>query len=291
MNTSFFAVYDGHGGHAVSQYCSEKLPDYIKNTEAYKSGDIEKALIDGYLGFDTTLTTEDVMKRLREIALDKPEGAEESEIDEEEDISEMYKEASMPIEKVIEKYASGLMEKKKKPESTSGDCSASSSGDQASCSKVIDEGPTSTNDDNDAQNGVSSSKSIVESSEVAEPCNGTSEAAASSACQPETSSSDKTTESADSTCLNGVVSTSEEVADSSGAIQENGNIAKKGKGKALMKTKGVVEVASPKQARERRTTNDLYERFLNNTPYEEDESESESEEEDDKSFEPPQGNL
>lgn len=72
VNTSFFAVYDGHGGHEVSQYCADKLPDYIKNTEAYRTGDIEKALVDGYLGFDATLTKEDVIEQLKRIAQDKP---------------------------------------------------------------------------------------------------------------------------------------------------------------------------------------------------------------------------
>lgn len=72
VNTSFFAVYDGHGGHEVSEYCAKNLPDYIKNTEAYKAGDIEKALVDGYLGFDATLLQEDVIEQLNRIAQDKP---------------------------------------------------------------------------------------------------------------------------------------------------------------------------------------------------------------------------
>lgn len=77
VNTSFFGVYDGHGGHEVSQYCAEKLPEFIKNTEAYKAGDIERALVDGYLEFDGTLVKEDVVQQLKRIAQDKSSGVSE----------------------------------------------------------------------------------------------------------------------------------------------------------------------------------------------------------------------
>lgn len=63
-----FAVYDGHGGHEVATYCAQKLPDFIKQTEAYKNGDIRQALIDAFLGFDATLTTPEVVSILKELA-------------------------------------------------------------------------------------------------------------------------------------------------------------------------------------------------------------------------------
>ncbi|CAG9831927.1 unnamed protein product [Diabrotica balteata] len=100
-NTSLFAVYDGHGGHEVAQYCSQKLPQFIKDTQAYKDGDIMQALIQGFLEFDATIPTKDVVAVLKEIAGEK-EGDEES--DEEENVDHLYEEACMPIEKVIEKY-------------------------------------------------------------------------------------------------------------------------------------------------------------------------------------------
>uniref|UniRef100_A0A6P7GYY9 protein-serine/threonine phosphatase n=1 Tax=Diabrotica virgifera virgifera TaxID=50390 RepID=A0A6P7GYY9_DIAVI len=100
-NTSLFAVYDGHGGHEVAQYCSQKLPQFIKDTQAYKDGDIMQALIQGFLEFDATIPTKDVVAVLKEIAGEK-EGEEES--DEEENVDNLYEEATMPIEQVIEKY-------------------------------------------------------------------------------------------------------------------------------------------------------------------------------------------
>ncbi|KAF7273897.1 putative protein phosphatase CG10417 [Rhynchophorus ferrugineus] len=98
-NTAYFAVYDGHGGHEVAQYCSEKLPDFIKNTDAYKGGNLEQALIDGFLGFDSTIATPEIISVLQDIAADH-----EADESEEENVSHLYAEAVMPIEKVIEKY-------------------------------------------------------------------------------------------------------------------------------------------------------------------------------------------
>lgn len=67
-NTSLFAVYDGHGGAEVATYCSQNLPNFIKNTEAYKSGDMVKALTDAFLGFDASIATKEVMDILKELA-------------------------------------------------------------------------------------------------------------------------------------------------------------------------------------------------------------------------------
>lgn len=67
-DTSFFAVYDGHGGHEVATYCALNLPDFIKNLDVYKKGDLIKALEEGYLEFDKTLTREDVIKVLHVVA-------------------------------------------------------------------------------------------------------------------------------------------------------------------------------------------------------------------------------
>ncbi|KYN02659.1 PREDICTED: probable protein phosphatase CG10417 [Cyphomyrmex costatus] len=107
-NVSLFAVYDGHGGHEVATYCARNLPDFIKQTEAYKKGDIRQALIDAFLGFDETLTKPEVVNVLKELAGTSTEKKESdlNESDEEENVSNLCMEATMPLEQVMAKYQS-----------------------------------------------------------------------------------------------------------------------------------------------------------------------------------------
>lgn len=112
-DTSFFAVYDGHGGREVAEYCSKKLPEFIKNTPAYKTGDIEQALIEGFLEFDKTLCTPEVIEELRKLQkLVDENGEEESDV--EENVKNLYEEAAMPIEEVIKKYKKSVNESDEK---------------------------------------------------------------------------------------------------------------------------------------------------------------------------------
>ena len=52
---SFFGVYDGHGGDKVAIYTGENLHRIIAKQEAYRTGDIEKAIKDGFLATDRAI--------------------------------------------------------------------------------------------------------------------------------------------------------------------------------------------------------------------------------------------
>jgi protein phosphatase 2C family protein 2/3 len=52
---SFFGVYDGHGGDRVAQFAGEHIHHIIAKQEAFKKGDIEQALKDGFLATDRAI--------------------------------------------------------------------------------------------------------------------------------------------------------------------------------------------------------------------------------------------
>lgn len=52
---SFFGVYDGHGGDRVALFAGENLHQIIAKQEAFKKGDIEQALKDGFLATDRAI--------------------------------------------------------------------------------------------------------------------------------------------------------------------------------------------------------------------------------------------
>jgi protein phosphatase 2C family protein 2/3 len=52
---AFFGVYDGHGGDKVALYTGEQLHQIVAKQEAFKSGDIKKALQDGFLATDRAI--------------------------------------------------------------------------------------------------------------------------------------------------------------------------------------------------------------------------------------------
>lgn len=63
-STSFFAVYDGHGGKAVAKFCAKLLHKELLNDEAYMEGDLEIALRRAFLRMDEMMRTN---KKWREL--------------------------------------------------------------------------------------------------------------------------------------------------------------------------------------------------------------------------------
>ncbi|EDW72083.1 uncharacterized protein Dwil_GK10630 [Drosophila willistoni] len=110
-NTSLFAVYDGHGGAEVAQYCADKLPEFLKNLDDYKRGELVEALKNAFLGFDKTLLDPPVVTILKILAGEHNfvdgagecdgEGDEEDEV---EDLAELHEESHLPLNEVLEKY-------------------------------------------------------------------------------------------------------------------------------------------------------------------------------------------
>ncbi|XP_037728570.1 probable protein phosphatase CG10417 isoform X1 [Drosophila subpulchrella] len=103
-NTSFFAVYDGHGGAEVAQYCADKFPEFLKNLETYKNGQLEVALKDAFLGFDKTLLDPSVVGILKELAGEHNFVDDEEDYGDGEDLAELQEESNLPLNKVLEKY-------------------------------------------------------------------------------------------------------------------------------------------------------------------------------------------
>ena len=52
---AYFGVYDGHGGEKVAQFAGESIHKIIAKQEAFKSGDMEQALKDGFLATDRAI--------------------------------------------------------------------------------------------------------------------------------------------------------------------------------------------------------------------------------------------
>lgn len=55
---SFFGVYDGHGGDKVAIYTGENLHKIVAKQDAFKEGDLKKALQDGFLATDRAILSD-----------------------------------------------------------------------------------------------------------------------------------------------------------------------------------------------------------------------------------------
>ena len=52
---SFFGVYDGHGGDRVAIYAGENIHKIVAKQDAFKEGNYEQALKDGFLATDRAI--------------------------------------------------------------------------------------------------------------------------------------------------------------------------------------------------------------------------------------------
>lgn len=59
---SFFGVYDGHGGDKVALFAGENVHKIVAKQEAFKAGDIEQSLKDGFLATDRAILNGIVME-------------------------------------------------------------------------------------------------------------------------------------------------------------------------------------------------------------------------------------
>ncbi|XP_044755645.1 probable protein phosphatase 2C 21 [Coccinella septempunctata] len=290
-NCSFFAVYDGHGGHEVAQYCSQKLPDHIKKTEAYKEGNIEKALIEGFLSFDQTITTADVIKELKAIAETEEDVEDE---DDEEDVAHLYEEATMPIEQVIEKYTSNalnpvvksLKKNEKPPKSPCLKGKKINDGGEGTSSMKPDESPSSeeagpshsTDEINSAENHTEILGDEAKSED--KPAEDDSKIPKIEITTPQNTESNGTQSEEEATKNGEILNDKSESSD----IQENGETTPKGKGKAKMKRITPVQVRS--SPRIKLSPNSLYKKLL----VFDNDDEEETEDEDDTTFDGGQEN-
>ena len=64
-----FAVFDGHGGVEVSQFCGKHLPEVLQATDAFKRGDYSKALEESFKQLDEDLASARGEEYLRNITI------------------------------------------------------------------------------------------------------------------------------------------------------------------------------------------------------------------------------
>lgn len=63
LRLSFFGVYDGHGGDKVAIYAGDNLHKIIAKQDAFKEGNIEQALKDGFLATDRAILSGEYFPR------------------------------------------------------------------------------------------------------------------------------------------------------------------------------------------------------------------------------------
>ena len=64
------AVFDGHGGRAVSQFCAAHLAEEFVGCDAYRRGDLATAITEAYFRLDELLQSEEGRAELRQLVED-----------------------------------------------------------------------------------------------------------------------------------------------------------------------------------------------------------------------------
>ncbi|EAT47443.1 AAEL001441-PA, partial [Aedes aegypti] len=215
--TSFFAVYDGHGGAEVAQYCSLHLPKFLKQLQSYKSKDFEQALKDAFLGFDATLLDEKVIEELKKLS-DKTNGEEAIEEDDEEEeddnVDDLCKEACMPLNEVLQMYKKD----KKNPalaKVKEGNCSKPLSpylkGKRKGLTDGDEPGPSSSSTASSAEADAFKSKKPAGADAADSTVSSSSNKSEEASQKPESSTADKKAEQSD------------EISDTDGVIAKKAN--------------------------------------------------------------------
>ncbi|KAL5206830.1 hypothetical protein ABZP36_035039 [Zizania latifolia] len=65
--TSFFGVYDGHGGKAVSKFCAKHLHLQVLKNEAYSSGDLATSVLKSFFRMDEMMKGQRGWRELAEV--------------------------------------------------------------------------------------------------------------------------------------------------------------------------------------------------------------------------------
>ena len=114
-------------GSEVAIYTSKYFPVFLKCLSSYKSGDLQKALEEAFIGFDATLVEEAVVRQLKDIAgVELNDDLEEDEegllllieplnniivlnigFSVKNEAALLKEEATMPIEKLMQRYKGG----------------------------------------------------------------------------------------------------------------------------------------------------------------------------------------
>lgn len=201
--SSLYGVYDGHGvssvpvgiykilplhyrlklrfnctpqGAEVAMYVAQHFPDLLKSTAAYLDGDIEKAFIEAYLKMDANIKEPEVLKEIRRLAklADGDDSVDATADYEEENVSELYEEATMPLDKLVAKYQTGVPISDGGPskESTTEEkpCSSTSAGGSGRSSRLFLTSPSKTDNSSSVTNQetilLSSSNGVINGSDI-----------------------------------------------------------------------------------------------------------------------------